>query len=135
MSRKTERINYRTKIMKEIMFVLFTLILVLCIAFFIDGTVVSQSDDKVTVDEEYYQVLEREYVREVRSFLAEQGYENSGVNLTMVADAEGNRNYYMELYHRKIAGLTETQKGELFDAIKDMAFQVVGCEFEVGLLL
>ena len=117
------------------MFVLFTLILVLCIAFFIDGTVVSQADDKVTVDEEYYQVLEREYVREVRSFLAEQGYENSGVNLTMVADAEGNRNYYMELYHRKIAGLTETQKGELFDAIKDMAFQVVGCEFEVGLLL
>lgn len=135
MSRKTRRINYRVKIWKDMLFILFTVALVLCIAFFIDATVVSQADDKVTVGEEYYRVLEKDYINNVRNFLTQQGFENSGVNLTMVADAEGNRNYALQLHHKRIARLTEAQQEELLEIVKSMAFQVVGCEFEVSILL
>lgn len=135
MSRKSKRINYRVKMLKDVLFVLFTMVLVLCIAFFIDATVEGQEDGKVTVDEEYYKVLESDYVKSVRCFLAEQGYENSGVNLTMVADAEGNRSYSLQLHHKKMESLTEAQQEELFEAIKEMSFQVMGCSFEVCLLL
>ena len=135
MSRKAGRINYRVKMAKDVLFVLFTIVLILCIAFFIDATVEGQEEGKVTVDEEYYKVLESEYVKNVRCFLTEQGYENSGVNLTMVADAEGNRSYSLQLHHKKLANLTEAQQEELFEAVKEMSFQVVGCSFEVCLLL
>lgn len=135
MNRKTRRINYRVKILKDMVFVLFTVALILCIAFFVDATVVSQADDKVTVDEEYYRVLEEEYVNNVRCFLTQQGFENSGVNLTMVADAEGNRNYSLQLHHKRIARLTAAQQEELLESVKTMAFQVVGCDFEVSILL
>lgn len=135
MRRKAERVNTKVKIMKEILFVLFTLVLILCIAFFIDGTVVSQANDKVTVDEEYYQVLEEEYVKEVRSFLTQQGFENSGINLTMVADTEGNRNYCMQLHHKRMERLTKAQQEELLESVKAMSFKVAGCSFEVKLLL
>lgn len=135
MSRKSKRINYRVKMLKDVLFVLFTMVLVLCIAFFIDATVVGQEDGKVTVDEEYFRVLEHEYVKSVRCFLTEQGYENSGVNLTMVADADGNRDYSLQLHHKKMAALTEVQLAELFAAIEEMSFHVAGCSFEVQLLL
>ena len=79
-------------------------------------------------------VLEKEYVKEIRGFLTEQGYENSGVNLTMVADGEGNRSYQVKLHHKRINRLSEEEKEALFATVEELAFQVMGCEFEVSLL-
>lgn len=133
MSRIARR-TYKENIVKEVLFAIFTIALVAGIWFFVSGTVVSQADGCTTVDEQYYQVLEKEYVKEIREFLAEQGYENSGVNLTMVADREGNRSYSVEVYHKGICKLTEEVREELFAEVEKMAFDVIGCSFEVGLL-
>ncbi len=134
MSRTTRR-TYKEKLVKEVLFVVFTITLVVGIWFFVSGTVVSQADGCITVDEQYYQVLEKEYVKEIRGFLAEQGFANSGVNLTMVADEEGNRSYSMEIYHKGICKLSEEAQEELFAKVEAMAFDVVGCSFEVRLLV
>ena len=134
MNRMAKRNAYRERLVNEILVILFTIILILGISFFVCGTVVSQSDDGVTVDEQYYQVLEKEYVKEIRGYLAEQGYENSGVNLTMMTDYDGNRSYIVEVYHKGICKLTEEEQEALFAAVEELEFDVVGCSFEVSLL-
>lgn len=131
---RTVRRTYKEKLWKEVLFGIFTLVLMGGIWFFVSGTVVSQADGCITVDEQYYQVLEKEYVKEIRGFLTEQGYENSGVNLTMVEDEDGNRSYSVEVYHKGICKLSEQTQEELFAQIEAMAFEVVGCRFEVSLL-
>lgn len=132
--RNAARRNYREKMIKEVLFVLFTFAVSMVIAFFISSTVVSQADGGVTVDEEYFPLLEENYVEEIKDLLDELGYENSGVNLTMVADEEGNRSYQVKLHHKRIVRLTEEEKNALLETIEDMAFQVVGCEFKISLL-
>ncbi len=131
---RTVRRTYKEKLLKEVLFGIFTLVLMVGIWFFISGTVVSQADGCITVDEQYYQILEKEYVKEIRGFLAEQGYENSGVNLTMVEDGNGNRSYSVEVYHKGICKLSMEEQEKLFATVEAMAFDVVGCQFEVGLL-
>ena len=133
MSRVTGK-KYREKLAKEVLFVIFTFVVSMVIAFFISGTVVSQADGKVTVDEESFPILEEEYVEEIKGPLDDLGYENSGVNLTMVADGEGNRSYQVKLHHKRINRLSEEEKEALFATVEELAFQVMGCEFEVSLL-
>lgn len=133
MSRVTGK-KYREKLAKEVLFVIFTFVVSMVIAFFISGTVVSQADGKVTVDEESFPILEEAYVEEIKGLLDDLGYENSGVNLTMVADGEGNRSYQVKLHHKRINRLSEEEKEALFATVEELAFQVMGCEFEVSLL-
>ena len=133
MSRVTGK-KYREKLAKEVLFVIFTFVVSMVIAFFISGTVVSQADGKITVDEESFPILEEEYVEEIKGLLDDLGYENSGVNLTMVADGEGNRSYQVKLHHKRINRLSEEEKEALFATVEELAFQVMGCEFEVSLL-
>ena len=133
MSRVTGK-KYREKLAKEVLFVIYTFVVSMVIAFFISGTVVSQADGKVTVDEESFPILEEEYVEEIKGLLDDLGYENSGVNLTMVADGEGNRSYQVKLHHKRINRLSEEEKEALFATVEELAFQVMGCEFEVSLL-
>lgn len=132
--KRAARRTYKERLIKEVLFALFTIILVVGISFFVGGTVVSQADGSITVDEQYYQVLEEEYVKEIRDFLKEQGYANSGVNLTMMTDEEGNRNYRVEVYHKGICKLEENAQEKLFADVEALAFDVVGCRFEVKML-
>lgn len=132
--KRAARRTYKERLIKEVLFALFTIILVVGISFFVGGTVVSQADGAITVDEQYYQVLEEEYVKEIRDFLKEQGYANSGVNLTMMTDEEGNRNYRVEVYHKGICKLEENAQEKLFADVEALAFDVVGCRFEVKML-
>lgn len=131
---RTARRNHREKMIKEVLFVIFTFAVSMIIAFFVRGTVVSQADGNITVDEKSFPLLEEEYVEEIKALLNELGYENSGVNLTMVTDGEGTRSYQVKLHHKRISRLSEEEKEMLFATIEDMAFQVVGCRFEISLL-
>ncbi len=131
MNRGIRKQNYREKLVKDMFFAVITIVLVMCIAFMVSETVVSQADGKVAVDEEYYQVLEENYVDEIRSLLTESGFENSGINLTMTTDGEGKREYCVELHHKRISRLSAEQQEELLKEIENMGFQVMGCSFEV----
>jgi len=120
---------------KNITFIAATIALVLISAFFITKTVRGQADHEMIACEKYYQVLEQEYVSEIRVYLNEQGFENSGVTLTRVLDEKGIREYRITLHHKYLEKLSEEERNEIFGAIKNMAFENTGCIFRINLLV
>lgn len=118
---------------KKLWFALFTMVLVLVFVLLTSGRVMSQ-EKQVAADRAGLQKLEQEYVREIRDYLAEKGYANSGVNLTCVTEADGGRNYQVAIYHSRIEKLDEIQKQELYAEIEALAFCVSGCDFQINFL-
>ncbi len=51
---------------------------------------------------------EAAFVTEVRMMLAEAGYENSGINLSRVGDAENGWEYTVRIHHRKLEDNVES---------------------------
>lgn len=127
--------KYGRRIVKEGAFIVVTMMLVVISAFFVTATAASQSKGSICVDEEYYQVLEENYVRRIRCRLEEQGYRNSGVALTKTVETDGQRNYEVQLHHKKLYKLTEEEQEKLFLEIAGMGFEVAGCSFCVNLLM
>ena len=83
-------------------------------AFCISGTVHSSEKVERREREKYYREIEAEYVKEVRFFLNEEGYSNSGVTMTKVIDdEEENRSYTMTIHHRGIGNLQQEEQEQL----------------------
>lgn len=120
---------------KNIAFITATIILILCSAFFITKTVRGQVDSETAVNEKYYQVLEQEYVSEIRKYLNEQGFKNSGVALTRIVNEQGRRDYQVTLHHEYLEKLSEQEKENIFGEIKALAFEADGCIFRIKLLV
>lgn len=100
--------------MKKItLFITLTIVFVLLATFCISATVVSQSHISEQAQHEYRKEQEKEYVTVLRSYLAQQGYRNSGVTLTSVTDIEGNRTYTATIHHAAIDRLTEMERQDL----------------------
>ena len=112
---------------KNITTVIFTLVLVVIAAFFISGTAVSQEKGKSRVDAAHYRQIEQAYVKEVRNFLGEQGYKNSGVTMTYKLTKDENRTYTVTIHHKKISALDETEKKRLKYACGEIDFPVEDC--------
>jgi len=102
--------------------ILFTLVLVVTIALFISITAVSREKNDRRAETEYYRAMEQDYVQQVRSFLREKGYANSGVTMTEVVDAGGNRSYTVTIYHGKMQELSEEERGALLEACGELKF-------------
>ncbi len=120
---------------KNITFIASTIALILISAFFVTKTVRGQEDRETIACEKYYQVLEQEYVSEIRAYLNEQGFENSGVTLTRIIDEQGVREYQITLHHKYLEKLSMEERNEIFDVIKNMAFENAGCIFQINLLV
>lgn len=123
------------RIAKNVVVVLVTMLLVFGLAMFVSGTVLSQSEEQFTVDEASLRLLEQEYVNDIRDYLEAQGFQNSGVTLTWVTREDGSRSYEVSLYHKGIGALSQEEQEILFASVKELAFQVAGCNFQVNLLV
>lgn len=110
-------------------FVLVTVLLIAITVFSVTGTVKSQSREGIKIDTEHYKQMEREYVREIKSYLSEQGFENSGVMLTYVSYGSSTRQYTVTVHNEKISGLSESEKAALKNEILELAFEAPGCTF------
>lgn len=102
----------------------------MCIA----GSIKSQAADTLRAQEAYYEQLEREYIGQVKNFLTEQGYRNSGVTLSRIVDGEGQRRYRVLIHHGAIDRLEEEARAELLEQVSDLGFYVPGCSFTAQLL-
>ena len=123
------------KLLKNIsLTVIVSVILVLVAAFCICGTVLSQSDSRHLIDEKYYRAMEQAYLQEVRTFLEEEGYKNSGVMMTKVIESDGSRSYTVTIHHGRIDRLPDTEKQSLLADCASIAFPVEGCTFSHTLL-
>lgn len=135
MRRGIKRKVLRDKIAGKMLLVLSTVLLVLGLAFFVSGTVLSQTEEKFVVDEKSLRILEQDYVREIRAYLEAEGFQNSGVTLTWVMEEDGSRSYEVILYHKNMNKLSEAEREILYTAVEGLAFQVNGCHFQVNLLV
>lgn len=120
---------------KNLSFIVVTIMLILTSIFFISKTVQGREDIETVEKERYFRVLEQEYVEEIRTYLNEQGYTNSGVSLTRVVDEEGGREYSIVLHHKYLQKLSAEEKEALFASIQEMAFDEDGCNFRINLLM
>ena len=115
--------------MKKIHF--FTILILLGVSIFCTAqTVLSQTPDKAMIEqEEYFNVLEKEYVRSMRRLLAESGYANSGVTMTSIIEADGAREYTVLLHHDRFEQLDEAAKTELISKLDKASFSMEKCTF------
>ncbi len=110
------------------------IVLSMAAAMCIAGSIKSQAADTLRAQEAYYEQLEREYIGQVRNFLTEQGYRNSGVTLSRIVDGEGQRRYRVLIHHGAIDRLEEEALAELLEQVSDLGFYVPGCSFTAQLL-
>lgn len=123
------------KLLKNISFtVIISVILVLVAAFCICGTVLSQGRDQYAIEEQYYRTMEQTYLQEVREFLEEEGYRNSGVTMTKVIETDGSRSYTVTIHHERIDRLPESEKQSLLADCATIAFPIEKCTFAHTLL-
>lgn len=87
------------------------------------------SGEEITKNEQYYRALEKQYVAEVKEYLAENGLENSGVMLTKVICDQKTREYTLSVHNKRISYLSDEQKEELIQDLVEMEFMEEGCTF------
>ena len=101
-------------------------------AFVILGTVLtvkSQSSQQISISDQAYKELEKEYVDHVRQLLTEKGYDNSGVTLTKEYREDGTRNYDVLIHHKRITALPAEEQELLKEELSKVPFPVPGCDF------
>lgn len=99
-----------------------TVLLAGIIAFSVVGTVNSQVDIGEKEREQFYLVKEKEFRQDIREFLQQEGYQNSGVTVTRVVEADGTRNYTVTVHHERIDDMDEAAREHLRTALSKIAF-------------
>lgn len=98
-------------------------------------TVRSQSRLEQAQIERYYREQENEMVRQVRTFLNENGFDDSGVSLTRVVNEDGSREYTLTVHHRKITALSDEGREELKKELAECNFEGENCSFNQEFLV
>lgn len=112
-----------------VQFVVLTVCLVFISAFCITGTVMSQNNPGEKELESYYRAREKELVQDTRKYLNAAGYQNSGVTLTSVTDADGSREYTITVHHDRIDRMDENARELLREELAALAFTAENCSF------
>lgn len=128
MDRRT-RTNAGSNFKNRILGAVFTLLLLFACMFCISGTVISQEKGKSKVEKKYYHQIEQAYVKEIRAFLNDRGYKDSGVTMTYILKEDGSRDYTVMIHHKRIEKLGEKEKKDLLDECRQIEFPVEDCGF------
>ncbi len=99
-----------------------TVLLVLLITGLCVETVKCRNDVSVQEMELFYAEKEQELVHEAKALLRAEGYENSGVMLTRVVEADGSRQYTLTVHHGRINRLNEAERRELLEKLGGINF-------------
>lgn len=122
MKRHMNRNNgIRKEFIKNKAFGLLTVLLISITVFCTTMTVMGQEKNNGKTEEQEYRKLERDYVKEIRGYLNEQGFENSGIALTRVLEADGSRAYTLQVHHKGISSLAAPEKEELRESLKNLS--------------
>lgn len=88
-----------------------TAVLILIFVLCIGATVKSESRDETRRMEN--RVQEQQLMSDMRQYLNENGYRNSGVTLTYAVEEDGSCDYTFTIHHKKINGMSETEREAL----------------------
>lgn len=88
-----------------------TAVLILIIVLCIGATVKSESRDETQRMEN--RIQEQQLMSDMKQYLNENGYRNSGVTLTYALEEDGSPDYTFTIHHKKINSMSETERGAL----------------------
>ena len=103
----------RRQAVSNVAFYVVTVVLILIIVLYVGGTARSESRDEAQRVEN--RVQEQQLFTDVRQYLKDNGYANSGVTLTYVTDADGDPEYTFTIHHKRINDMSEEER-EAFSA-------------------
>ena len=83
---------------------------------------------------EYFKVLEDEYVSSARDYLNEKGYVNSGVMLNHTTDENGMRTYTLSVHNSRFEYASEETKEEVIQALTDLSFDDPRCNTGIKII-
>lgn len=109
--------------------ILFTVMMIVIIAFCVTETVISQSNEARCMEEKYYDELEADYLAEIKLILTSEGYRNSGVTMTRVTEADGMRSYTVNIHHKLIDKLSTDEQEQLEEMLGEIPFPDISCSF------
>jgi len=100
--------------------------------FSITASGLSADDDSVWND--YYAPLEADYVAEVRDYLNENGFEDSGVSLTHTTSGGADRAYTLSVHNKRFEKIDEARREEVLELIECMGFADERCTITVRIV-
>ena len=103
----------RRQAVSNVAFYVVTIVLILIIVLCVGGTARSESRDEAQRVEN--RVQEQQLLTDVRQYLKDNGYANSGVTLTYVTDADGDPEYTFTIHHKRINDMSKEER-EAFSA-------------------
>jgi hypothetical protein len=71
---------------------------------------------------DYFRVLEDEYVSSARAYLNEEGYVNSGVMLNHTTDENGMRTYTLSIHNSRFEYASEEKIDEIKEMLESLSF-------------
>lgn len=121
----------RRQTISNIAFYITTVALILTIVLCVGNTV--RSEDSAEAQRIENRAQEQQMLTQMRQYLNENGYRNSGVTLTYVTDAAGNYEYTFTIHHKLIDEMSEEQREnlgtELAQHCKISEGNRISCEF------
>ncbi len=112
-----------------------TIFLMLVTAFCCAGTAFGRVGADGSKQEAYYRAKENWLVCEARAFLNGEGFENGGVMLTHVTEADGSRFYTLTVHHSGIGRLCEEDRQDFLARLEELVFEDPACAFSHKILL
>ena len=110
----------RNLMRKNIGFILITLLLMMIILTCFSMNVYSQSmENKIMADKEQTDLLEKEYLKEMKHILSNYGCENAGVTMTKVYGEDVN-SYEVAIHHSNLRFLDDTGKAQLLMQLQNL---------------
>lgn len=103
-----------------------TVMLVLVAALSFAGTVMCMGKPDYAELEAYYLEKEAQLVKDTRAYLNGHGFDNGGVMLTRVVDADGSRTYTVTIHHKRIGRMDETGQERLMRDLAALVFEESG---------
>ena len=110
----------RNLMRKNIGFIIISLLLMMIILTCFSMNVYSQSmENKIMADKEQTDLLEKEYLKEMKHILSNYGCENAGVTMTKVYGEDIN-SYEVAIHHSNLRFLDDTGKAQLLMQLQNL---------------
>lgn len=110
--------------------IIFTTIILVCITVgSMAATALSQSKGATKEERAYLDVIESEYIKNVKAALEKEGYHNSGITMTKIIKGEEGRNYTVTIHNEQINKLSEEKQQALRIQLSKISFPEKGDRF------
>lgn len=119
----------KKSIFKFIRITAVTVLLILAGVMLLSVAVLGRDQEALKDQKEYYKVMEQQYIKDMWTFLADQGYEDSGVTMNRVIEADGSLQYVVTIHHRRIEQLDPEGREQLLSKCREIEFPDKECIF------